>query len=242
MYVARDRNRGVPPRLETTVVPAPARDAEGLAGFTAPGPPKARARSEARFKADGARSSRPLAGPRDGLTMSSVVPRCDSCPAAFHHAWSKEPRAASSSAATCSGLGWPLDSQTGAAPPRVHVTFVLHLVGCESQFDRRRPGPNPQVRSADPRRRICDLRRRSSRPRPDQERPLDPAQGRARGQTTPPLARLLQNQLSRLADGVPAREAASLPPLLATNPPAPTRTRLGLFRRLPPPGTRTATG
>ena len=143
-----------------------------------------------------------------------------------------------------SGLGrWSLGSQIGEVPPRVHVTLVLHLAGCASQFEWRRPGPKPRVRSADPRQRLCDSRRRSSRPRPDQESPIDPAQGPARGQTTPPLARPLQNQPSRLVDGVPAREGASLPRLQATNPPAPTRTRkLRLFRQTRPPRTRTARG
>jgi hypothetical protein len=68
-----------------------------------------------------------------------------------------------------SALGkWLLDPQIGAAPPRVHVTLVLHLAGCASRFEWRRPGPKPRVRSADPRLRLCDSRRRSSRPRPDQ--------------------------------------------------------------------------
>ena len=143
-----------------------------------------------------------------------------------------------------SGLGrWPLGPQIGAVPPRVHVRLVLHLAGCASQFERPRPGPKPRVRSADPRRRLCDSRRRSSRPRPDQESPIDPAQGRARGQTTPPLARPLQNQPSRLVDGVPAREGASLSRLQAINPPAPTKTRkLRLFRQTRLPRMRTAMG
>ena len=143
-----------------------------------------------------------------------------------------------------SGLGrWPLSPQIGAAPPRVHVTLVLHRAGCAFQFEWRRPGPKPRVRSADPRQRRCDSRRRSSRPRPDQESPIDPAQGRAPGQTTPPLARPLQNQPSRLVDGVPAREGASLPRLQAIDPQAPTKPRkLCLFRQTRPPRTRTATG
>jgi hypothetical protein len=143
-----------------------------------------------------------------------------------------------------SGLGrWPLGPQIGAAPPRVHVTLVLHLAAYASKFEWRRPGPKPRVRSADPRQRRCDSRRRSSRRRPDQESPIDPAQGRARGQTTPPLARPLQNQPSRPVDGVPAREGESLPRLQATNPPASTKTRkLRLLRQTRPPRTRTATG
>ena len=143
-----------------------------------------------------------------------------------------------------SGLGRsPQGPKIGAVPPRVHVTLVLHLAECASQFEWPRLGPKPRVRSADPRQRLCDSRRRSSRPRPDQESPIDPAQGRARGQTTPPLARPLQNQPSRLVDGVPAREGASLPRRQATNPPAPTKTRkLRLFRQTRPPRTRTPTG
>ena len=138
---------------------------------------------------------------------------------------------------------WPLSPQIGAVPPRVHVTLVLHLAGCASQFEWRRPGPNLRVRSADPRRRICDLRRRSSRPRLDQESPIEPAQARAHGQTTPPLARPLQNQPSRLVDGVSAREGASLSRLQATNPPAPTKPRKRrLYQQARRPPTRTATG
>jgi hypothetical protein len=143
-----------------------------------------------------------------------------------------------------SGLGgWPLGPRIGAVPPRVHVRLVLHLAGCASQSEWPRPGPQPRVWSADPRRRLCDSRRRSSRPRPDQESPIDPTQGRARGQTTPHLARPLQNQPSRLVDGEPAREGASLPRLQATSPPAPTKTRkLCLFRRTRPRRMRRATG
>jgi hypothetical protein len=125
-----------------------------------------------------------------------------------------------------SGLGrWPLGLQIGVIPPPVHVTFGLHLAGCAFQFDWCRPGPNPRVRSADPRQRICDSRRRSSRLRPDQESPIDPAQGRARGQTTPPPARPLQNQPSRLVDGVTVQGGVSLPRRQAISLLAPTTTR-----------------
>ncbi len=138
---------------------------------------------------------------------------------------------------------WPLGRRIGVVSPRVHVTLVLHLAGCASQFEWRRPGPKPRVRSADPRQRQCDPPRRSSRPRPDQESPIDPAQAPARGQTTPPLARPLRNQPSRLVDGVPARKAESLPRLQAINPPAPTKTRkLRLFRQTRSPRTGTAMG
>jgi hypothetical protein len=136
-----------------------------------------------------------------------------------------------------------LGRQLGAAPPRVHVTLLLHLAGRASQFEWRRPGPKPRAWSADPRQRLCDSPRRSSRPRPDQGSPIDPAPGRAREQTTPPLARPPQSQPSRLVDGVPAREGASLPRPQAANPPAPTRTRkLRLFWQTRPPRTRTETG
>ena len=50
------------------------------------------------------------------------------------------------------------------------------------------------------------------------ESSINQARGRARGQTTPLLARPLQKQPSRLVDGVPAREGESLPQLGATNP------------------------
>ena len=115
--------------------------------------------------------------------------------------------------------------QTGAVPPRVHVTLVLHLAECVSPFEPRRPGPTSRVRSACPRQRLCGSRRQSSRPRPDQGSPIDPAQGRGRGQATPLLARPRQNQPSRLVDGVSSREVASLSRPRARDRPAPTTTR-----------------
>jgi hypothetical protein len=187
-----------------------------------------------------------LRAPRDGLRMSSAVRRCRNRYAcgSFTPPGPKnlgQPRVRRQPR---SGLGrWPLGRQIGAVPPRVHVTLVPHLAGGGSQFGWRRPGPKPRVRSADPQQRLCDSRRPSSRPRPDPESPIDPAPVRAHGQTTPPLARPLQNQPSRLVDGVPAREGASLPRRQATNHPAPTKTRkLHLIRQTRPPRTRTATG
>ena len=184
--------------------------------------------------------------PRDGPGMSSAVRCCREGYAGGSPTMAapKNPGQPRVWRQPRSELGrWPLGPQIGAVPPRVHVTLVLHLAGCAFQFGWRRPGPNPRVRSADPRQRICDSRRRSSRPRPDQESPIDPAQGRVRGQTTPPPARPLQNQPSRLVDGVTAQGGVSLPRLQAINPPAPTTTRkVRLFRQPRPPGMRTATG
>jgi hypothetical protein len=162
----------------------------------------------------------------------------------FYPSWTTEPRAASSPAATSSRVGemasgspdWrssstrPRDALT--ASRRVRVPVRVASSGAE---------PSSTVsRSSTAATRFTP----TVQPPSTWSRELDyPAQGRARGQTTPPLARPLQNQPSRLVDGVPVRQGASLPRLQAIDPPAPTKTKkLRLFRQAQPPRTRTATG
>ena len=186
----------------------------------------------------------PLARPRDGLRMSSAVRDRQGARGSFTLPGPKnvgQPRARRQPS---SGLGrWTLGRQIGAVPPRVHVMLVPHLAGCAFLSGWRRPEPKPPVRSADPQQQLCDSRRRSSRPRPDQESPIDPAQVRARGRTKPLLVRQLQNQPTRFVDGVPEREGASRPRRQARNSPVPTKSRkLRLFRQTRPPRTRTASG
>ena len=194
IHIAHDRNRGMPISFETTAVSATGCQ-KALTGRPA-SQPATRAPNEAPRpkRVPRLRSALgSLAGaPRDGPGMSFAVRRCSNGYAggSFTMPAPKKPGQPRVRRQPRSELGrWPLGPRIGAVPPLVHVTLVLHPAGRASQFEWRRPGPNPRVRSADPRRRICDSRRRSSRPRPDQSSPIDRAQGRARGQTTPPLAR-----------------------------------------------------
>ena len=176
--------------------------------------------------------------------MTSAVRRCREGLRGrlAYQACSKEPRAASSLVATSFRVGemaagspdWsnsstrPRDPRT--ASRRMRVPARLASSGAE---------PSSTVSRSS----TANMRRRSSRPRPDQEIPIDPAQGRVRGQTTPPPARPLQSQPSRLVDDVTVQGGASLPRLQGINLLAPPRTRkVRLFRQPRPPGMRTATG
>jgi len=188
----------------------------------------------------------PLAGGWDGLRMRFGDSTLQWCPPVllYCHGWSNEPSAASSLVATSFRVGvmaagspdWS-NSSTRPRDPRTASRRMRVPVRVASS------GANPRVRSADPPRRICDWRQCSSRRGPDQESPIDPARGRAHGQTTLRLAGPLQNQPSTLSDGVPERVGGSLLRRRAIDPPSPTRSRNPcLFRQAHPPRTGTAKG